>query len=195
VGHHLAQFSTLLMPGLLGLLVGVLAPKGVALGGLAVGVVVAYQLAFVAGGLPSEPLAAALSVGASGVGFAIGWGIRQPQVAYTPPQRLSPADRTRLETDLNGQLRQIDPTAPGAFEQASVLLRQVNEQLSVYGPWGPWPVSDKGLHESPTELLRIQAEVLEATRHSAIAAGASRVTVTATRRLEDVFLLSLSQVS
>jgi len=177
----------LLLPGAVGLIAGLVSPRGVAIAGLGVGMILAYQLVPLVGGPTTELIEVALGLAAAGVGFAIAWGInmtRSGGISPAPP--LSPSELARREETFGQQLRMIDPTAPGSFEQATVLLRQINEHISMYGPWANWPTSDKPRGEVPTELLRIQAEVLEAARQSAIAAGATRVTVSATQSGIDI---------
>jgi hypothetical protein len=171
----------LLLPGLLGLLTGFVSPRGIAVAGLGFGMILAFQLVPLLGGPTAGLVEVALALAAAGIGYAVAWGIQQSSAGFAPAAQLSSTELARREESFGGQLRMIDPTAPGAFEHASVLLRQVNEHLSMYGPWGPWQTSDKSRREAPTELLRIQAEVLEAARQSAIAAGATRVTVSATQ--------------
>jgi hypothetical protein len=94
------------------------------------------------------------------------------------PTPQSSADLARLEAELNSQLRTLDPNAPGTFERASALLRQAGEQAMFFSPMG-WagPQRDPGRR---SELLRIQAELVEVARLSALAAGATRVTVSTT---------------
>jgi hypothetical protein len=85
---------------------------------------------------------------------------------------------SRFEADARGQLRGIDPEAPGAFERATVLLRRVNEQVGMASTWmygGGKPPSDPA---PPPGLLDVQAELVETARIAAIKAGARRVTIT-----------------
>ena len=177
-----SPLTDLLLPAGVGLVSGAVTRRAVGLAGLAVGVVLAFQLAPLLGGPTSaaDQLAAVLAVGAAGFGHVVAFGVRQSQeVSMGMPKPPTPEDRTRVATQLGSQLRAIDPNAPGAFEQATVLLRQVNEQLAFFGPMSPWGVGPGSSNEQPTELLRIQAELVEAARISALAAGARRVTITA----------------
>ncbi|HET9755773.1 MAG TPA: hypothetical protein VFP66_04670 [Candidatus Limnocylindrales bacterium] len=77
-----------------------------------------------------------LSLVAGLVGYAVGAGIllAPSMPEFTPP---TPVDLARFEAEARGQLRGIDPDAPGAFERATAVLARVNQQLSMYSPWGP----------------------------------------------------------
>lgn len=177
-----SPLTDMLLPAGVGLVSGAVTRRAVAIAGLAVGIVLAFQLSPLLGGPASttDQLAAVLAVGAAGFGHVVAFGIRQSQdVSMAMPKPPTAEERTRLATQLGSQLRAIDPNAPGAFEQATVLLRQVNEQLGFVGPMSPWGVGPGSSPEQPTELLRIQAELVEAARVSALAAGARRVTITA----------------
>ena len=173
----------LLLPAISGVVAGLVTRGGIAVIGTLVGVAVADPLSPIIGGPPIGAVATALACAAAGLGHATAVGIRTTHQANafgmpTPP---SSEDQARLTADLAGRLRAIDPQAPGSFEQATVLLRQVNEQLQWFGPIGPWGVGsgETTRREVPAELLRVQAELVEAARLSAIAAGARRVTISA----------------
>ncbi|MCI0344290.1 MAG: hypothetical protein L0221_02440 [Chloroflexi bacterium] len=118
----------LIAPGLVGALAGFVVPRGMALGTLAIGMVLAYQAGPSIGGPPVADLVTiALAVAAAAVGFAVAWGARLSQSAWMPrPQ--SSAELAKVEAELNGELRTLDPNAPGTFERASALLRQASEQ-------------------------------------------------------------------
>lgn len=179
-----SPLTDLLLPAGVGLVSGLITKRAAAIAGLATGIIVAFQVAPSLGGpaASADQIAAVLAVGAAALGHVVAFGVRQSQeVSMAMPKPPSPEDRTRLATQLGSQLRAIDPNAPGAFEQATVLLRQVNEQLQFMGPIGPWGMGQGSgsVPEQPTELLRIQAELVEAARVSALAAGARRVTITA----------------
>lgn len=177
-----SPLTDLLLPAGVGLVAGMATRRAVGIAGVVVGVVIAFQLAPSFGGpaFTADQLPAILAVGATAFGFVIAFSIRSSgEMAAGMPKPMSSEDRARLATQFGSQLRTIDPNAPGAFEQATVLLRQVNEQLQFMGPIGPWGVGQAAAPEQPTELLRIQAELVEAARISALAAGARRVTITA----------------
>ena len=177
-----SPLTDLLLPAGVGLVAGAATRRAVAIAGVVVGVVIAFQLAPSFGG-PSfggDQLAAVLAVGAAAFGFVIAFSVRSSgEMAAGMPKPMSSEDQARLTAQFGSQLRTIDPNAPGAFEQATVLLRRVNEQLQFMGPVGPWGIGQGPVPEQPTELLRIQAELVEAARISALAAGARRVTITA----------------
>lgn len=174
--------TALLLPAAAGALAGLLTQRGSAVVGLIVGVIGGAQVASLVGSAPAqEVVSVALSAGAAALGFLTVVGARagsMPQ-GFRPP---SPLDRERVTMELTSQLRSIDPNAPGAFERSITLLRQVNEQLGMYGPWSPWNAGeqDPGARRTPADLLQIQAELVEAARTSAMAAGARRVTITST---------------
>ena len=180
----------LLMPALMGSTAALVTRRGAAIVGLLVGVILGYQAA----GLLGAPIAAgdlippSLAAGAAGLGFAATFGIRTASATPAMFQPPSPLDRERMAIELSQQLRSIDPAAPGAFERSVALLRQVNEQLQMYGPFSPWQAgaSDAGLSKPSSELIRVQSELIEAARLSAIAAGARRVTITSNQMGLDV---------
>jgi hypothetical protein len=177
-----SPLSDLLLPAGVGVVTGIVTKRATAIAGLAAGIVAAFQLAPSLGGPASsaDQVSAVLAVGAAAFGHMAALGVRQSQeVDMTMPKPLSEEDRTRLAGQLGAQLRSIDPNAPGAFEHATVLLRQVNEQLQFMGPMNPWTAKPGSTPEQPTELLRIQAELVEVARVSALAAGARRVTISA----------------
>ena len=121
-----------------------------------------------------------LSLAAGLVGYAVGAGIllAPSMPEFTPP---TPVDLARFEAEARGQLRGIDPDAPGAFERATAVLARVNQQLSMYSPWGPGSTDDQR-SGPPASLLELQAELAETARTAAMKAGARRVTITMTRR-------------
>lgn len=170
----------LLAPAAVGALAGVLTTRGSSVGGLAVGLILAFQVSALAGSQPvAELLKIALSTAAGAIGFSVAWSARQQQQASafmpTPP---STADVAKMDAELSNQLRTLDPSAPGTFERASALLRQAGEQAMMMSPMGwPGPPQEPGRR---SDLLRIQAELVEVARLSAIASGASRVTVSTT---------------
>ncbi len=178
-----SPLTDLLLPAGVGLVSGLITRRAGALAGLVVGVVVAFQIAPSLGGpsASADQAAAVLAVGAAAFGHVAAFAIRSSNEANMGmPKPPSAEDRTKLAAQVGAQLRAIDPNAPGAFEQATVLLRQVTEQIQYFGPIGPWGIgSGTTPPEQPTELLRIQAELVEAARISAMAAGARRVTITA----------------
>ena len=171
----------ILAPAVLGLIAGLAARGGWGIVGVAVGLVVAVAV------LPSisstaarpETIDIVVAVGAALLGYATGFGVTQQGSANDfMPRPPAPADAARMETEVRGLLRGIDPHAPGAFERATVLLRTVNEQAGMYGLWaGPRPAGEPV--GPPGGLLELQAELVETARLAAIAAGARRVTITA----------------
>jgi hypothetical protein len=181
----------LLLPAVVGGVAGLATKRGAAVVALVIGTILGYQAAIL---LRPETVTAdlvtvALVAGAATIGFTAVFGARagagmQPQ-PFKPP---SPLDRERIATELTAQLRSIDPAAPGSFERAVAILRQVNEQLQMYGPYSPWNVGppDETVRRAPAELLQIQAELIEAARVSAMAAGARRVTITSSNAGVDV---------
>lgn len=177
-----SPLTDLLLPAGVGVVAGLVSRRAVSIAGLAAGIVVAFQVAPSLGGPPAanDQVTAILAVGAAVFGHVVAFGVRQSQdISSVMPRPLSPEDRAKVAGQLGAQLRAIDPNAPGAFEQATVLLRQVNEQLQFSGPMGSWGTGQAPVADQPTELLRIQAELVEAARLSAMAAGARRVTITA----------------
>lgn len=171
----------LVLPAVGGAIAALLSGRGAAVIGTVAGVAIADPLASQIGGPTVATVATALASGAAGIGHAAIFGVRASQQAteLAMPKAPSPEEQARVAADLSGQLRAIDPQAPGSFERATVLLRQVNEQLQWFGPMGPWGPSDGSRREAPAELLRVQAALVEAARLSAIAAGARRVTINA----------------
>jgi hypothetical protein len=154
------------------------------------GVLLGFQLAQVLAPGAAQPdlVAVALAAGSAGVGYAAVFGARigtSPEYPFKPP---SPLDRERIAGELTAQLRTIDPAAPGSFERAVTLLRQTNEQLQMYGPYSPWQAgsTDQSTVRAPSDLLQVQAELIEAARMSAMAAGARRVTITSSNVGVDV---------
>lgn len=171
----------LVLPAVGGAIAALVTSRGAAVIGTAAGVALADPLAPQLAGPTVAAVTTALACGAAGIGHAAMFGLRTSQqaAAFAMPKAPSPEEQARVAADLAGQLRAIDPQAPGSFERATVLLRQVNEQLQWFGPIGPWGGSDGSRREAPAELLRVQAELVEAARLSAIAAGARRVTINA----------------
>ena len=170
---------TLLAPAAVAMLAALVIRAGWGATGFAIGQVVAAQVGPLL--MPSivmpQTIDLVLSLAAGLVGYAVGAGILlAPSMPdFQPP---SPVDLSRFEADARGQLRGIDPEAPGAFERATVLLRRVNEQVGMASTWmygGGKPPADPG--PSPG-LLEVQAELVETARIAAIKAGARRVTIT-----------------
>lgn len=178
-GGTVGPVAGLLGPAAVGAVAALLTHRGMAIATLLLGVVLAFQAVQVIAPRDADVVSIALAAVAAAFGFAAVFGVRQSQGMGIMPKPPSPADRDRLEAELTTQLRAIDPSAPGSFEQATVLLRQVNEQLGMFGPFSPWSAMPNAEQQkSPTGLLRIQAELVEAARVSALAAGARRFTVT-----------------
>jgi len=167
---------TLLVPAMVGLLAAVVIRSGWGAIGLAVGLIVAAQPMGAVGITVPPIIDLVLSLVSSLLGYATGFGgIQQAAMPDFRPPPL--ADIARVEADVRTQLRSIDPTAPGAFERAMVLLRKVNEQTGMYGMWsGPKPANEP--IGPPSGLLELQAELVETARLAAMAAGARRVTIT-----------------
>ena len=171
----------LLFPAAVGVNAALLTRRGPAIAALVIGVVLGFPLAaLLSPGSPSADVGTvAVSAGAAALGFAAAFAIRMSSVnqAFQPP---TPLDRDRITAELTAQLRSIDPQAVGSFERSITLLRQVNEHLQMYGPFSPWQVggTDGGASRTPSDLLLVQAELVEAARMSALAAGARRVTIT-----------------
>jgi hypothetical protein len=169
--------ATLLLPAIVGFVAAVVVRAGWGAAGLAVGAILAAQVAAPAITATVPPiLDLVLSLVSSLLGYAVGFGwIQQAAMPDFRPPPL--ADIARVEADVRLQLRSIDPSAPGAFERATVLLRKVNEQTGMYGMWsGPKPANEP--IGPPSGLLELQAELVETARLAAIAAGARRVTIT-----------------
>lgn len=167
-------------PAAVGAVASLVSQRGMSIGPAVLGIVLAFQAVQLIAPRDADAVSVALAAVAGAFGFAAVWGARQSQGMGGLPKPPTPADRDRLEAELTTQLRAIDPSAPGSFEQATVLLRQVNEQLQMMGPFSPWSAMPNAEQQtSPTGLLRIQAELVEAARTSALAAGARRVTVSA----------------
>ena len=171
----------LLFPAAAGVNAALLTRRGAAIGALVIGVVLGFPLAALLGpGSPSaDVVTVAVSAGAAALGFAAAFAIRltSGNQAFQPP---TPPDRERITVELTAQLRSIDPQAVGSFERSITLLRQVNEHLQMYGPFSPWQAggADGTASRTNSDLLRVQAELVEAARVSAMAAGARRVTIT-----------------
>ena len=127
---------TLLAPAAVAMLAALVIRAGWGATGFAIGQVVAAQLGPLL--MPSivmpQTIDLVLSLAAGLVGYAVGAGILlAPSMPdFQPP---SPVDLSRFEADARGQLRGIDPEAPGAFERATVLLRRVNEQVGMASTW------------------------------------------------------------
>lgn len=183
----------LLLPALVGGVAALVTRRGAAVVAVVVGAILGYQAAILLRPetVPADLVAVALVAGATALGFTALFGVRaggEIQQPFKPP---SPLDRERITTELTAQLRSIDPAAPGSFERAVSILRQVNDQLQTYGPFGPyspWNVgsTDETVRRAPSELLQVQAELIEAARVSAMAAGARRVTITSSPAGVDV---------
>jgi hypothetical protein len=110
------------------------------------------------------------------MGYATGYALIQQSNPMEFMPRPAAADVARIEADIRGQLRSIDPQAPGAFERATVLLRAIGEHTAGYGPWmGPRPANEP--IGPPAGLLELQAELVETARVAALAAGARRVVI------------------
>lgn len=181
-GGAVGPVAGLVGPAVVGGVGALLSHRGMAVATLLLGVALAFLAVQAIAPRDTDAVSIALAAIAAGFGFAIVMAIKQQSQAMSDmPKPPSPADRDRLEAELTTQLRAIDSSAPGAFEQATVLLRQVNEQLQMMGPFSPWSAMPNAEQQtSPSGLLRIQAELVEAARTSALAAGARRVTVSAT---------------
>lgn len=175
----------LLLPGLVGAVAALVTRRGVAVIALVVGTVLGYQLAILVrpDSLTADLVAVGFVAVAAALGFTALFGVRagsdMPQ-PYAPP---SPLDRERMAREVTAQLRSIDPAAAGSFERAVALLRQVNDQLQMYGPFSPWNVgsTDESIRRAPSDLIQVQAELIEAARTSAMASGARRVTITSSQ--------------
>jgi len=128
---------TLLLPGVVGFVAAVVVRTGWGAAGLAVGAILAAQVAAPAIAATVPPiLDLVLSLVSSLLGYAVGFGwIQQAAMPDFRPPPL--ADIARVEADVRLQLRSIDPSAPGAFERATVLLRNCGRySLISSGPSG-----------------------------------------------------------
>ena len=170
----------LLAPALIGLTAGFVATRGSSVGALAVGIILAFQVAPLVAGSVADIVRIALTATAAAVGFAISSTVRQQERAIRAFQP-APADLAKLATQLDGDLRGLDPNVPGTFERASALLRQAGEQTMYMGWAGAAPDPNRR-----AELLRIQGELVEVARLAALAAGATRVTVSSTAQGLDI---------
>lgn len=169
---------TLLAPAAVAVIAALVVRAGWGATGYAIGLIVAAQLGPLL--LPTiatpQTVDLVLSLAAGLVGYAVGAGIllAPSMPEFTPP---TPIDLARFEAEARGQLRGIDPDAPGAFERATAVLGRVNQQLSMYSPWGPGSTDDQR-SGPPASLLELQAELAETARTAALKAGARRVTIT-----------------
>jgi hypothetical protein len=169
---------TLLAPAAVAVVAALVIRAGWGATGYAIGLILAAQL----GPLLLPTIATpptvdlVLSLAAGLVGYAVGAGIL---LAPSMPEfdRPTPVDLARFEAEARGQLRGIDPDAAGAFERATAVLGRVNQQLSMYSPWGPGS-TDEQRSGPPPSLLELQAELAETARTAALKAGARRVTIT-----------------
>jgi len=172
---------TLLAPALVGINAAIVARNGSGAVGMAVGLVATNQvLPLVDPAFTTPPtIDLVVSLAAAAVGYAVGFGFMQTRAMPDFMRPPAPADLARVEAETRTMLRGIDPTAPGAFERATVLLRKVNEQVGMHSMWaGPRPT---GAEQSPPSgLLELQAELIETARVAALNAGARRVTITST---------------
>jgi hypothetical protein len=169
---------TLLAPAAVAMLAALVIRAGWGATGYAIGQVVAAQVGptLMPGIVTPETIDLVLSLAAGLVGYAVGAGILlAPSMPDFEAPR--PVDLARFESEARGQLRGIDPDAPGAFERATAVLGRVNTQLSIYSPWAP-ASSDEQRSGPPPSLLELQAELAETARTAALKAGARRVTVT-----------------
>ena len=150
----------LIAPGLIGALAGYVLPRGVALGTLAAGMAVAFQISQVLGGPPAPDIVTiALAIGAAGVGFAVAWGVRMSQSPWMPRTPTS-AELAKVEAELNGELRSLDPNAPGTFERASALaagatrvtVSSNNAGVDIQAIWGEPPIVDTSRPVDPSEF-------------------------------------------
>jgi hypothetical protein len=168
---------TLLAPAAVAMLAALVIRAGWGATGFAIGQVVAAQLGPVllaSIGIP-ETIDLVLSLAAGLIGYTVGAGIL---LAPSMPQfdRPSPFDLAHVETEARGQLRGIDPQAPGAFERATAVLVTVNQAVGKYSMWSS--AGEGQLTGPPSSLLELQAELAEVARIAALAAGARRVIVT-----------------
>ena len=169
---------TLLAPAAIAVVAALVIRAGWGATGYAIGFILAAQLGPLLFPTITTPQTVdlVLSLAAGLVGYAVGAGIllAPSMPEFTPP---TPVDRARFEAEARGQLRGIDPDAPGAFERATAVLARVNQQLSMYSPWGPGSTDDQR-SGPPASLLELQAELAETARTAAMKAGARRVTIT-----------------
>jgi hypothetical protein len=169
---------TLLAPAAVAVVAALVIRAGWGATGYAIGLILAAQLGPLL--LPTittpQTVDLVLSLAAGLVGYAVGAGVLlAPSMPdFTPP---TPLDLARFEAEARGQLRGIDPDAPGAFERATAVLGRVNQQLSMYSPWGPGSTDDQR-SGAPASLVELQAELAETARTAALKAGARRVTIT-----------------
>jgi hypothetical protein len=168
---------TLLAPAAVAVAAALVIRAGWGATGYVIGVLLAAQV----GPLLTPAIAApatidlVLALVAGVVGYVVGAGILLAPTMPEFPERPEPLDLARAETDARNQLRGIDPTAPGAFERATVLLAKVNQQVGMHSMWsGPYSGPGAG---PPASLLELQAELAETARVAALGAGARRVTV------------------
>ena len=169
---------TLLAPAAIAVVAALVIRAGWGATGYAIGFILAAQLGPLLFPTITTPQTVdlVLSLAAGLVGYAVGAGIllAPSMPEFTPP---TPVDLARFEAEARGQLRGIDPDAPGAFERATSVLARVNQQLSMYSPWGPGSTDDQR-SGPPASLLELQAELAETARTAAMKAGARRVTIT-----------------
>ena len=169
---------TLLAPAAIAVVAALVIRAGWGATGYAIGFILAAQLGPLLFPTITTPQTVdlVLSLAAGLVGYAVGAGIllAPSMPEFTPP---TPVDLARFEAEARGQLRGIDPDAPGAFERATAVLARVNQQLSMYSPWGPGSTDDQR-SGPPASLLELQAELAETARTAAMKAGARRVTIT-----------------
>jgi hypothetical protein len=168
----------LLAPAVVGVVAELVIRAGWGVAGLALGTILAAQVApLVFPGLPPVDIAElVLYLAAGTVGYTVGAGILLAPTMpdFTPPPS---AEIIKAERDIRRQLRTLDPDAPLAFERATVLLRRVNDEVATHTGWrGPNPL-DKDGAAAAAALLELQAEIVEATRLAAFRAGARRVRV------------------
>jgi hypothetical protein len=168
---------TLLAPAAVAMLAALVIRAGWGATGFAIGQVVAAQLGpvLLASIVIPETIDLVLSLAAGLIGYTVGAGIL---LAPSMPEfdRPSPFDLAHVETEARGQLRGIDPQAPGAFERATAVLATVNQAVSMYSMWST--AGEGQLSGPPSSLLELQAELAETARIAALAAGARRVIVT-----------------
>ena len=166
----------LLAPALVGIVAELVIRAGWGVAGLALGAILAAQLAPLL--FPVLPPVAiidlVLYLAAGTIGYTVGAGIllapSMPDIESPPAQ-----DLIRIERDARSQLRAIDPASPGAFERSLVLLHRVNEEVERM-PYREH-LRDAGDDAPAAALLEIQAEIVETVRLAATNAGARRVTV------------------
>lgn len=167
----------LLAPALVGIIAELVIRAGWGVAGLALGTVLAAQVAptLFATLAPVEINDLVLYLASGTIGYTVGAGILlAPSMPDFDPPKVT--DLTRVEHDARTQLRAIDPSSPGAFERSLVLLHQVNEQVERMS-YAMEPRDAAGGGGPHTGLLELQAEVVETVRLAATNAGARRVTV------------------